>query len=434
MRLLVALLLLLAQDAPAKKTERWVAAFYSAKWDAQTGEGMTRSDGTDALQDHPEAFQDFSYRKVAWHRRHLEDMASAGVDVAVCDFAGNRPAVAALVEALEAAAKDGIKTPRVAPLSADPAVAAAFVDGIPPAFRAAGDGRPMIWLAPAKEASPGALANLRKFFVVADPAWGEPDLKYVPGGAFDGPRELDAVTLGPGYRDAALRIRERDKGAWYERSWYIALKIRPRIVAIESWNRHDEGSSLCPTREHKREYLDRTRTYAGTFKKGGDIPRPKGRYSESFGVSYHLKFDPPSEGLRPVDAPGAPFDVVKLADQRILMAKPVEGRDRRVLAFGVDDSYALYEHREYEVQIQVLDRGPGKVVLEYDAAVPGKGEKDRTCRTAEPYYFTNSGEWATATFRLSDAAFANRQEGGSDFRLVTEKRGLSIRWIQLRAR
>jgi hypothetical protein len=434
MRVLLPLLLLIPQDAPARKTERWVAAFYSAKWDAESGEGMTRPDGTDALQDHPEAFQDFSYRKAAWHRRHLEDMAAAGIDVAVCEFAANRAAVDALVEALKAAAKDGRKTPRVAPLTADPAMARLFLERIPEAHHAKGDGRPMIWLPHSKQASPEALAALRKFFVVADPAWGEPDLKFAAGGAFEGPRELDVVTLGPGYRDASLRIRDRDDGAWYERSWYIALKIRPRVVAIETWNRHDEGSSIGPTREHRRDYLERTKAFAEQFRRGGEIPRPKGRYSSAFGVSYHLKFEPASEGLRPVEGPGTPFEIVKLADQRILMAKPVEGRDRRVLAFAVDDSYALYERRVYEVQIQVLDKGPGKVVLEYDAAVPGKGEKDRTCRTAEPYYFTDSGDWATATFRLPDAAFANRQEGGSDFRLVTEKRGLSIRWIQLRAR
>lgn len=421
---------LLPQEPP-KLGERWVAAFYAARWDAESGEGMTRSGGGDALHDHPDSFKDFSGRSAAWHRRNLEEMGEAGIDVALCEFAGKDEAVGALVKALEDAAKDGKRIPRVAPVVADPAASASFLKSVPKPHQATTGGRALVWLLPSKDANPAAFESA-ELFTVGHPAW-KPHLVAELGGVLTGPRDLQAVTLGPGYNDGKL-LRARNEGLWYERSWYVALKVRPRLVAIESWNRYDEGSTICPTKEHGRDFLAKTRKFAETFRKGEEIPRPKGRYSSAVGVSYHLKFDPPDAGLRPVGSPATPFEVVTLAGQTLLIAKPVKESDTRILAFDVDDSYAFYERREYEVQIQVMDRGPGQLVLEYDAATPAGGEKDRTRRAAAPYFFTNSGEWATATFKLPEAAFANRQEGESDLRLVRKGGGLSIRWIQIRAK
>jgi len=422
-------LLPLPQDSP-KMSERWVAAFYAARWDAESGEGLTKPGGGNALQDHPESFKDFSYKKAAWHRRNLEEMGEAGIDVALCEFAGNEVAVKALVQALAEASKERKRIPRVAPVTADLPAAAAFLNAIPKENLATTGGRKLVWLLPSKSAQP---VENPEMFVVGDAAW-KPHLVATLGGAYAGPRDMEVVTLGPGYCDGTSLLQSRDDGAWYERSWYAALKIKPRIVAIESWNRFDEGSTICPTKDHGRAQLATTKKYADQFRRGEEIARPKGKYSSAIGVSYHLKFDPPNEGLRPVDSPDTPFEVVALSGQSLLMAKPVPGKDTRTLAFEIDDSYAYYERREYEVQIQLLDKGRGQVDLEYDAALPAKGGRDRTRRAAEPFYFVDTGNWATATFKLPEAAFANRQEGGSDFRLVTKGRGLSIRWVQVRAK
>lgn len=425
----VPFLALLAQDPP-KLSDRWVAAFYRAAWDAESGEGLTRSSGGDALLDHPESFKDFTYRLPAWHRRNLEEMGEAGIDVALCEFAGKDEAVKALVQALEELSKERKRAPRVAPATADPAAATAFLGAIPKSHLATTGGRNLVWLLPSKNAQP--IEN-PEMYIVGDAAW-KPHLTATLGGAFDGPRDMEVVTVGPGFKDGSSRLRARDDGAWYERSWYAATKIKPRMVAIESWNRFDEGSTICPTREHGRALLKKTKEFGDQFRRGQEIARPKGKYSSAAGVSFHLKFNPPSEGLRPLDTADAPFEIVALASQSILMSRPIPGKDARVLAFDIDDSYAYFERREYEVQLQILDKGRGHVDLVYDAAGAGKGGGDRTHRAAEPYYYTDSGDWATATFKLPEAAFANRQEGGSDFRLVTRGRGLSIRWIQVRAK
>ena len=430
------LFLAIVPQEPLKPREPIVAAFYAAKWDAEKGEGMTREGGGDALQDHPESFKEFSYREVSYHLKHLEAMVDAGIDVALCEFAGHPGAVDGLMLALQSAVKNKKRIPKVAPVATDVSTALSFIGRVPPAFQASYNGRPLVWLPNERGASPETLQSMRliaPMFVVGDAAW-KPDLTAVAGGALDGPRDLPAVTLGPGYKDGSSRVRSRDGQAWYERSWYAALKIKPRIVAIESWNRYDEGSTICPTREYGRTLISKTKRFAEQLRKGEEIARPKGKYSDAIGVSYHLKFEPPNEGLRPVDTAVTPCEVVSAAGQKILMAKAVTGKEGRVLAFSIDDSYAYYERREYEIQLQVMDRGKGEIVIEYDAAAPAKGETDRTRRATEAWHYADTGDWAAATFKLPEAAFCNRQEGGSDFRIVTKNAGLSIRWVQVRAK
>jgi hypothetical protein len=433
MRFIAALTVLaLLPQEPPKPVERLVCAFYRAAWDGETGEGLSRIGGGDALLDHPESFKDFTYKSVAWHRQNLEEMGQAGIDVALCEFAGREEAVAPMIRAWEEAAKEFRRIPKVAPAVVLAKSAAAFLQAVPKNQLATVQDKPLVWLLPAKEPDPKAFDSLPAF-KVGDAAW-KPDLEVATGGAFDGPREGKALTLGPGFSDGNRMRARGDEGRWYERSWYVALKVKPLIVAIESWNRFDEGSTICPTKEHGRANVEKTKKYADHFRKGQEIGRPKGRYSDKPGVSYSLKFEPPNEGLKPVDSPGAPFDVVNLTGQSILISKSVAGQDMRYLAFEIDDSYALYERRDFEVQLQLLDKGPGSLTIEYDAAAPAKEGGERLHRAAEPWYYTNSGNWATVTFTLPEAAFANRQGGGGDFRLVRKGAGLSLRWIQVRGK
>jgi len=50
-------------------------------------------------------------------------------------------------------------------------------------------------------------------------------------------------------------------------------------------------------------------------------------------------------------------------------------------------------------------------------------------KTAGSVRFTGSGGWRTEVFKLPDAMFGNGQPGGSDLRLVVDKRGLSVRAV-----
>lgn len=436
---LLALLLPALQDWD--RGARIVAAFYSAKWDADAGDGMTRPEGGDALEVHPPSMKGFSFRSPDWHRANLEEMAAAGIDAALCDFAGRAEAVGPLVKALEAIEAAKGKAPRVAPATDDPARALSFLETVPRRFHAAVAGASMIWLLPSPKASGEALADLRGRaaaklggdlpFVVADRAWGEPDAILRTGGAMDGPSEADAVTLGPGYKDGPDRVRDREEGAWYDRSWWRAWRLRPRFVAIESWNGYDRACAVCETRETKRAHLEATREHARRFHRNEEPPRPRGRYTGVPLVAWNLKYDPPDAGLRPMEVPGGRFDVAELAGLKALTSKADPSSDRRMIAFDVDDSWGWFERRTFLLEVEALDTGEGKITVEYDAATAPEGG-DRTRRALEPSTFTGTGEWKTFKFRLPDAALANRQEGGSDLRLVTVKRGISIRWAALR--
>ncbi len=426
--------LLLLLLAPAPRGERLVAAFYAADWDAATGEGLTRPDGSSALELHPPDLKGLSYRQPAWHRSQLVGMGEAGIDVALCEFAGRPEAVAALAKALEELATGKAPFPRVAPAAASTADAAAFLAAVPARFVATVDGAPLAWLRPSATASGAALAEFRGAWaaahdgvlpaVAAGREWGEPDLAVAPGGAIDGPGDGDAVILGPGGRDGPGRVRERDGGAWYERAWYAVLRRKPRLVAVDSWNRYDRATAVGPTREHGREYVESTRKYATMFRKGHELPRPKGKYSTAPLVAWNLTFDPPDGGVKPVDVPGGAGEIVEAAGVRMLTSKAAPGTARRQLAFAVDDSFAWWERRAYELRLDFLDRGTGEFAVEYDGwAGPGR---------AGPVAFTDSGDWREAVLRLPEAALAGRQEGGSDFRIVLEGRGIALHRVVLR--
>lgn len=78
--------------------------------------------------------------------------------------------------------------------------------------------------------------------------------------------------------------------------------------------------------------------------------------------------------------------------------------------FKVDDGYIFGEQNEVYVSFDYFDKGHGIIALTYDGtannfSVTGVVERKDT------------NLWKTATFHLKDAHFANRQNGGADFRI-----------------
>jgi hypothetical protein len=60
-----------------------VTTNYFYWYDATSGVNVFYSDGTSALTHHPPTLQGFSYLNTAWHKEQLNDMAAAGIDVAL---------------------------------------------------------------------------------------------------------------------------------------------------------------------------------------------------------------------------------------------------------------------------------------------------------------------------------------------------------------
>ena len=69
--------------------DRIVGTYYFYWYDSYTKEHIIDGDGTDALTTHPPTLEDFSYKSVRWHRKQLEDMEAASIDVALMVFWGS---------------------------------------------------------------------------------------------------------------------------------------------------------------------------------------------------------------------------------------------------------------------------------------------------------------------------------------------------------
>jgi hypothetical protein len=98
---------------------------------------------------------------------------------------------------------------------------------------------------------------------------------------------LCAPSVGPGY-DARLAtsdtlVRVRHDGSWYDRMWRCAIRARPDLVTITSYNEWQEGTQIEPARAQvgrpdydgawgreglaaRRAYLDATAVWASRLR------------------------------------------------------------------------------------------------------------------------------------------------------------------------
>ena len=84
--------------------------------------------------------------------------------------------------------------------------------------------------------------------------------------------------------------------------------------------------------------------------------------------------------------------------------------------FKVDDAYFHNGPPGVTIRVTYYDRGRDTWELQYDA-------RDYIYRSAGIVRKQNSGKWVTRTFVLDDAILANRQTGGSDFRICSRNDG-----------
>src|SRR5436190_23237900 len=189
------------------------------------------------------------------------EMGKAGIEIALVAFLGDAAALDPLIAALDDLEKDRKNRPRLGIFvqpgaTPDLSPVDAFYDRIPKRHWAQIDGRPVVWLAPAPsgagaEAAPlaAAVSRLRPPpFLVSEVSWKDAPAErtYAWGASRGFALDLPVVTVGPG-------AAGRDDGKIYERYWYKAIRLEPRLVVIESWNGTSDGVS--ETAERKRKYL-----------------------------------------------------------------------------------------------------------------------------------------------------------------------------------
>jgi hypothetical protein len=397
------------------------------------------------------------------HRRELHEMARANVRVALVVFRGDPDEVRELrsaARALEELDQDNKDRPRLGlfldtrawgtvDLSTEAGQKAIagplrlFYSNIPPQFWALIEGRPLVWMGPAPAGARADSAGLEKVaeraspdfggrapYLVLETSWGDlpSDRTYAWGASHDGPRELSVVSVGPGSREPP---RDREEGAFYERSWYMALKLGATWLSIESWNGLKAGTEVCQTAALGRKYLEITERCARKFHVGDPIAPPKGPYSGKAKVLYTLLHKPHDQGLRPVKNEDGLFDIVDLGGSPVMTTRENKLGPVRYLYFDVDDSFCFFDRRSFEVAVEYLDVGEGSFRIEYDSGDPSLPPAKRRVKPSDEKPFGGSGEWRLATFDLRDAVFGNGQKGGADLRVAVERRGIVIRRISV---
>jgi hypothetical protein len=365
------------------------------------------------------------------------EMGKAGVEIALVAFPGDPTTLDPLIAALDGLEKERRSRPRLAPLvqpgaSPDLSAADGFYARLPPRHWARIDGRPLVWLAPAPAGATlgraplaAAVSRLRRPpYLVAELSWTDApaDRSYAWGATRGFALDLPVVTVGPGSGD-------RDDGKIYERHWYKAVRLEPRLVVIESWNGAADGVSETP--ERKRKYLDLTHRFVRDFKVNEKFALPKGKWTAEKHVAYTIAYNPHEQGLKPVPAEDGLFEEVRLRGFEALSSKENKKGTVRRLCFDVDDSFCYYDKRSFEIVVEFFDVGEGSFALEYDSADRTLPADQRAVKPAGQVRLTNTGTWRMESFKVPDAVFGNGQPGGADFRLSIDKRGLSIRTVMV---
>ncbi len=94
--------------------------------------------------------------------------------------------------------------------------------------------------------------------------------------------------------------------------------------------------------------------------------------------------------------------------------------------FNVDDRFLKNQRADVEIKVTYLDDNNATWEIEYDAL------NGNLYKKTSQVFNQNSGKWKTTTFRISDAAFANRQNGNMDFRIYNGgSQDLTVRFVRV---
>lgn len=170
------------------------------------------------------------------------------------------------------------------------------------------------------------------------------------------------ATVMPGYNDVRIRpgsgfAKDREGGAYYERSWQAAIASTPDWIVINSFNEWPEGSYIEPSAAFGSHYLNLTAAWSPQFKARGQQaqaqPLPE--------VAVAAVAEPPPSPT-PVPEPEVPTAYVTTALLNLRSGPGVDGytvigqapQARALAIVGKDgDTPSWWQIQEGEVQAWV---------------------------------------------------------------------------------
>jgi hypothetical protein len=304
-------------------------------------------------------------------------------------------------------------------------------------------------------------------FVIRDASWGgvETDGVCSWGAALQGARLGDGtVQIGPGYDDSPVHgrrtpIREREDGRFYEKAWRMALRSGRDIVIVETWNEHHEGTSIAPTREFGGQYVEITRRYADLFRARRVVkeeitlefpalrPRPDRSWGREAEGKREVRFvaGGESSGLRPKRHEDGPF-VERRSDVGDGVGSGAAGAGRHVVAtagagpgkvsylyFQVSDWFFFDGTGEFALDVEWRSAGTATATVQYDSRNRA-ATLEGAYTSGGRFRATGPGKWHTERLPLREARFANRQNGGCDFRFAVTGADIEVRRVELKRR
>ena len=469
-----------------KSTDRIVFTEYFYWYDAPSKlHVIDAEDNSDALTDHPPTLKGFSFKNVAWHKRELEDMIEAGIDVVLPVFWGapseqdpkahlhwSYEGIPPLVKAREQLLREGKKPPRIGlfydtstlennawgvriDLTTDYgrqwfyATIRDFFSMIPQEHWALVDGKPVVFLyaaAFAKKYDQNAITYLNEHFakdfggkspyLVREVSWNiKSDNVYAWGGAL-GTKNPGVASIGPGYDHSAVPGREpliaaRENGKFYEKNWLKFLRRPSNFVAIETWNEFHEGTEVCETKEYGRQYIELTRKYVDLFKKGWKPEPLIGPFTNAEEVTISLGQTNVEHGLKQIEhEDGRTAPTTKTGKTGRASLKNRFGT--RFYYFAVEESFRPADPKDHLLEIEYFDESPGTLELEFDGSDPNAPFGGAYTKSPTVIKLTGDGKWKKATFLMPQAAFAGSQNSGADFRLSLLGESIAIASVKLK--
>lgn len=468
---------------PEPLGEQVIFTYYFYWYDSQTGEHLgphAPARDADSLTDEPISFPAITWRGTEWHRRQIEDMIYAGVDVILPVYWGNRgtewwsrPGVTNLGQALEEVRLSGKTPPTVAMfydtnahlyepvnLLTDAGKNTVYSDikffftAIPKEYWALTEvNRPMIWF---YDSNPlGEIDELfsnyiytqfendfgLRPYIVVDSNWvvGNLPVKYDAASVWiaAGSGSTEKITtISPGVDDRWVleypshSYVDRQNGDVYRNAWAKAAICGTPWVAIESWNEYHEATDISETIQYGRFYLDLSHEYSQYFKQGL-LTHEKliSKYKVSSEVIAILGENDNFSGLT--------LNVLDGDGESNVTSKESESARTNVneapyLYFEVDDGFYFNTPHEIEITIKFFDEGVGTIYIEYDSAPCASNWFAETMYKQVPVITqSNSKTWRTATITLTDATFTGHQNGFSDFRIAGYETPLIISQIKI---
>jgi len=245
-----------------------------------------------------------------------------------------------------------------------------------------------------------------------------------------------AGVLGEGWSvEGGLPPKIDTWGAWDEEELYkqfLAVKPNPQApvfcgftCTVQGFYQGDHGYSAI-----KRQIDRIQKAYPGRYV----FLLPKDEFAtiqayyntNTLQISGHPGI---TNGLTPVNNEDGDFTIVERNGAHCWLVP--KHTSQNFFYLNVDDHFLVQPGAGLEIDLAYLDTGSGDIALDYDSTdfrLPNAGAFKRY-----PYalHRMNSGQWKLARFYVNDARFANRENGGADFRFYNGGDDLLIGAVQV---